>query len=57
MNAHDLTADIEERSEAGVLNVPRAKDRVDIEYLAFQISDEERRKLLTLLVQLDGGGK
>jgi hypothetical protein len=48
MNYRHLTADIEERAEAGSLHRGE-RDLVDIEYLAQQITDEERRELLILL--------
>lgn len=53
MNYRHLSADIEERAEAGVLDPQGERYLVDVEYLALQITDEERKELLTTLAEYE----
>jgi hypothetical protein len=52
VTAQELETDIRRDTECGMLDRERRKKDIDIEYIAQEISDEERYSLLILLQSL-----
>lgn len=50
--AQELETDIRRDAEEGKLDQEKRKKDIDTEYIAQEISDDERRELLTLLTSL-----